>query len=285
MIISFSNEWRKMKIGNELFLLAVSKITELSPDDVIARWEILLKTCKNVILVIPARDDAYCACLDVKGVNYIMPGARLNVPGKMLLVTRHIKAVNSPKNRMSIHAQIVILWHLLKAKGSADGFSEILLGTGLDKSHLSRAAFELERLGLAKVDRSWRSHALVFGMTRYDLWKRVSPIMASPVMRKIRLADVPAKLPSAGIKALFERTTLAPDGEATYAVKRGDLRIDESKDTKYVGSTIEIWRYDPLLFSKDGRSVDSLSLWLSLRGEVDSRVRSEMNSMLEKVKW
>ena len=90
---------------------------------------------------------------------------------------------------------------------------------------------------------------------------------------------------AAGIEALAERTMLAPDNEPTYAVKRGDGRIDEAKDTKYSGPTVEIWRYDPLIFSEDGRRVDSLSLWLSLRDETDPRVRKEMDSMMEALKW
>ncbi len=285
MFVSANNEWWMMKVGSEVFLLAISKVAELSPDDVIAQWNGISGICEKVILVIPARDDAYCACLDAKGISYIMPGARLNVPGRMMLVTRHIKTVSSPKDRMSIHAQMVILWHLLKAKGKSDAFPDVLSGTGLDKSHLSRAASELERLGLAQIDRSWRAHALVFDTERSDLWKRSAPMMVSPVMRKIHLAEVPVGLPSAGIEALSERTMLAPDGEATYAVRRGDSRIDESKDTKYSGSIVEIWRYDPLLFSKDGLSIDSLSLWLSLRDETDPRVRIEMNSMIEALKW
>ena len=68
-------------------------------------------------------------------------------------------------------------------------------------------------------------------------------------------------------------------------MKRGDGRIDEAKDTKYSGPTVEIWRYDPLIFSEDGRRVDSLSLWLSLRDETDPRVRKEMDSMMEALKW
>lgn len=285
MFVSANNDWWRMKIGRDTILLAVSRLAEQSPDDVVAQWNGLGRSRENAILVIPARDDAYCACLDAKGVSYIMPGARLNVPGKMMLVTRHVRAARSPKGLMSVHAQLIVLWHLLKGKGKTEGFADILAGAGVDKSHLSRAALELERLGLAQVDRSWRAHALVFGVEKRELWKRAAALMASPALRKIRLAVVPEGLPAAGIEALAERTMLAPDNEPTYAVKRGDGRIDEAKDTKYSGPTVEIWRYDPLIFSEDGRRVDSLSLWLSLRDETDPRVRKEMDSIMEALKW
>lgn len=284
LFVSLNNDWWRMRIGGEPYVLAVSRLAELSPDDVVAQWNGLGQLRERSVLVLSPRDDAYCACLDAKGVGYIMPGARLSVPGKLMLVTRHIAAAKGPKGRMSVHAQLVVLWHLVKGQDGRGSFSDILAGAGVDKSHLSRAARELERLGLAQIDRSWRAHSIVFGK-KDELWKRASALMTSPVLRRIRLPAVPSGLPTAGIEALSERTMLAPDEEPTYAVKRGDSRVDETKNTMYSGPTVEIWKYDPLIFSEDGRSVDSLSLWLSLRGETDPRVRKEMDLMMEAFKW
>lgn len=285
LFVSENNDWLRMDIGGVPHILAVSRLPELSPEDVVAQWNGLIRCGVDGILVVPPRDDVYCTCLDTKGVSYIMPGARLSVPGKMVLVTRHVRPLIRPKGRMSVHAQLVVLWHLLNAGGEKDGFAEVMEGTRLDKSHLSRAASELELLGLARIDRSWRAHAIVFEGDKKLLWKRASALMPSPVMRRIRLADVPAGLPTAGVEALSERSMLAADENPVFAVKRGDSRVDETKDSRYVGPTIEIWRYDPVLFSKDGRSVDSLSLWLTLRDEGDPRIRMALDEMMEELAW
>lgn len=285
LFIAENNDWHLMKIGSDEYLLAVSRIPEQDPDAVIAQWRGVVHATDRAIMVIPARDDAYCSRLDAEGVNYIMPGARLSVVGKMMLVTRHVREARAPRGRMSIHAQRILLWHLIRGTKKSELFSEILSGAMLDKSHLSRASRELERLGLVQIDSSWRAHALVFGLEKPQLWRRARDLMSSPVLRKIRLVDAPSGLPTAGIEALSERTMLAPDSMPTFAAKRGDSRVDESKDAKYSGATIEIWRYEPTLFSTSGKTVDPLSLWLSLRDEADPRVRGELDRMMEEMGW
>ena len=285
LFVSENNDWLQMDIAGSAHVLAVSRLPELAPEDVVAQWNGLALIGVNRILVVPPRDDAYCAYLDAKCISYIMPGARLSVPGKMVLVTRHVRPRPRPKGRMSVHAQLVVLWHLLKAAGRSDSFAEVMAGTRLDKSHLSRAANELEILGLARIDRSWRAHAIVFDGDRKLLWKQASALMQSPVMRRVRLADVPDGLPTAGVEALSERSMLAADESPVFAVKRGDPRVDESQDSRYVGPTVEIWRYDPVLFSKDGRSVDPLSLWLTLRDEGDPRIHMALDDMMEELAW
>jgi hypothetical protein len=47
---------------------------------------------------------------------------------------------------------------------------------------------------------------------------------------------------------------------------------------------VQLWFYDPVLFASNGR-VDSFSLYLNLRGEVDERVQGALEEMKEKVSW
>lgn len=221
LFVSENNDLYRLDVGGKPCCLAVSRLSDLQSEDVIAQWNGLIRCEKDGVLVVPPRDDAYCACLDAKGVSYIMPGARLSVPGRMMLVTRHVRPQSGPRDRMSVHAQLVVLWHLLKTRLASHGFAEVMAGTGLDKSHLSRATKELEVRGLARIDRSWRAHAIVFEQDRRSLWKRASAMMPSPVVRRIRLVDVPAGLPTAGVEAPSERSMLAADDDPVFAVKRG----------------------------------------------------------------
>ena len=105
------------------------------------------------------------------------------------------------------------------------------------------------------------------------------------MLRRIRLTTPVHGLPIAGVAALAERSMLESDSNSVYAVKRGDKRVDETLDAKYDGAVVEIWRYNPLIFSDDNRSVDSLSLYLSFRGETDPRIRKELEILLENIKW
>lgn len=281
-----NNDWHEMSLNGESLLLCVSKKPLPAPQDVVVLWNTLVSARKDSILVIAPRDDAFCAFLDAAKVSYIMPGARLNVPGKMVLVTRHVSPdVNSVRDYLSLDAQLVVLWYLLKGSSEHVKFADVREGTRLDKSHMTRAAQELERLEIAAIDRVWRSNELVFSWAKADIWRDWHGRMRSPVLRRIRLAEPVHGLPIAGVEALAERSMLEPDPNPVYAVKRGDKRIDESLDAKYDGAVVEIWRYEPLIFSNDNQSVDTLSLYLSFGGEADPRIRKELEVLMENMKW
>ncbi len=48
---------------------------------------------------------------------------------------------------------------------------------------------------------------------------------------------------------------------------------------------IELWRYGPALLSKDGHSVDPLSLYLSMCGTSDERVKAALTDLLKGIQW
>ncbi len=47
---------------------------------------------------------------------------------------------------------------------------------------------------------------------------------------------------------------------------------------------IELWKYDPSLFAKNG-VVDPISLAISLSDNEDERVQGELKEFLERYKW
>ncbi len=59
-----------------------------------------------------------------------------------------------------------------------------------------------------------------------------------------------------------------------------DTRWQENNKT----SKVELWKYDPGLFAKDGE-VDPVSLAMSLSDNTDERVEGELQSFLEEYKW
>ena len=281
-----NNDWHELILNGETFLLCVCKSQLLAPQDIVALWNCLVSVRTNSILVLVPRDDAFCAFLDAARVSYIMPGARLNVPERMVLVTKHISPNANPmRDYLSLDAQLVVLWYLIKGDSERVKFADVREGAYLDRSHMTRAVQELERLDIAMVDRIWKSHELVFTRSKSDLWRELQGRMRSPVLRRIRLTTPVHGLPIAGVAALAERSMLESDSNSVYAVKRGDKRVDETLDAKYDGAVVEIWRYNPLIFSDDNRSVDSLSLYLSFRGETDPRIRKELEILLENIKW
>jgi hypothetical protein len=62
---------------------------------------------------------------------------------------------------------------------------------------------------------------------------------------------------------------------------------DESKgipETVNGDYTIEIWKYNPMILSKDKRQVDYLSLYLSLKDNTDEESSYIANKLIKEVK-
>ena len=262
LFVEASNDWYDAEIGGLKMVLAVATRTGLAPQDVIAQWTAIRRNAKfDCVMILRGEDNDFCNLLEAARVDYIMPGLRLHVEGKLMLVTRPAaKRAYVPKGRMSVVAQQIALHYLLKGKDGRSGFEEL-------------------------TARAWRAHALVWSSGKRDLWKRALPMMDSPVQRRMRTRNPPAGLPVAGIEALSSMSMLASDAEPTYAISRKDSRVKDLKDDRYEGATVEVWKYAPALLSGDGTCVDPLSLYLSLKDDPDPRVQGELRTVMEELKW
>jgi len=278
-------------LGGARRRLAVMRKRYANPDDVVSIWRGISRHVETpTVMVLRGEVSEYCRVLEEAGVVFIMPGCRLHIPGSMMLVTRTISRDYLPKKDvMGVSAQQLVLFYLLKGGGGRLLLRDANAGTGIALSHISNAARELERLSLAEVDRAWKAVSLVFRGEKAEVWRSALPFMSSPVMRSIRCHDVPPGLPCAGLSALSEMSMLEPYGDACYAVWRSDSRLKGLEDSRFSGSFVEVWRYDPAKFSGDPARVDPLSLYLSLKDNPDPRVQGELKTMMEKVmearKW
>ena len=126
-----------------------------------------------------------------------------------------------------------------------------------------------------------------------SLWERAVPFLSSPI-RKIHWIrwdkpSYPAVV--AGLTALSRRTMIEDDRLQTWALphdvyranlERGLFRGCPSSDEASI--QLESWNYNPLLLG-GSESVDSLSLYLSLRDYADDRVQQQLQKLIGDVKW
>ena len=157
LYISAAYDWVRAELDGRRMLLAVAKQRDVDPAEVVSMWAVMRKALgESVVLVLPPEGEDYCLAL-VKGeVNFIMPGARMRLQGGKEIVTkRNTGYAYAPQGRMSIAAQQIVLWYLLKGRDGRIPFVELTDGLGILKSQVSMAATELERLNLARIDRAW----------------------------------------------------------------------------------------------------------------------------------
>jgi hypothetical protein len=134
---------------------------------------------------------------------------------------------------------------------------------------------------------------LNFHVGKKVLWEKSREFMRSPIKRRIYIQ--PVKEPWAGVlaglTALGHYTLLAPPPIPVYALCVNDWKalkllnaVVELPAPEPQSYEIEIWNYSPLLFQEDN-VVDRFSLFLSLRDNVDERVQSALEKMMEEVVW
>lgn len=287
LFVKLGNEWHVTLIAGVRYVVAVSLQGHDSPESVLVQWRAILKAVgENVILVLRPADKEFCDVLDREGVAYVMPGFRLSIPGVLQMVTRNAPVdVRQPKGRLTINAQIAILWYLLHGAEGRVSFQTLVKDAGLPKNRVTDIGKELEQVKLAQVDKTWRDHGLLFKEGKPQLWERALPMMVSPVQSRIRVKTTPNGLAKAGILALSEKSMLAEDPFATYAISRKDERLKLLEPLKYEGDIVEIWKYNPAQLSEDTSIVDDLSLYLTLKDDPDVRVQGELRSIMENRQW
>ena len=87
-----------------------------------------------------------------------------------------------------------------------------------------------------------------------------------------------------GESALSQYTFINPPRLKTYAIdklnnKNISLQKEYYSQEEQVG--LQIWNYDPLLFSQDKKSIDIISLIISLLDNMDERLEIEIDQLVK----
>ena len=152
---------------------------------------------------------------------------------------------------------------------------------------MSRAVKQLEATRLFYTTRDGVNKVIESYYSGQELFEKIKEYMTSPV-RKIgylNKTEITADMVLAGDSALAEMTMLNPNRVMTYAVytkffDKGKL-VNELIDP-YEQVRVELWEYDPRLFSEDNMA-DRLSVVLSLAENEDERVEEAIEELLEGV--
>lgn len=163
---------------------------------------------------------------------------------------------------------------------------------GLTPMSITRASAQLATMNLLKeetVGKEVLMAPIARGREYYELGK---PYLINPVFKVITVKenDLLKSCPLAGESALSENSMLNPPTIPVRAIWRKDKSIEclEEVDVKWEQDcnavAVEIWKYDPMLFSMAG-AIDPVSLATSLAEENDERVQGELDDYMEGVKW
>lgn len=214
-----------------------------------------------------------------QGVYYISGERDAFLP---IIMASSVKK-NKVSTRLSAAAQYLLMVHLQVESIEHRPIQELAKSLPYSYVSIAKAVQNLEELGLCRCQRdSAGSKSIVFESSGRDLWEKAKPFMSSPIKDRYYCTDLPdGNFYASGISALSMCSHLSPDPEQTIAVYDKEWKKEqfENLNTFEGPYIVEFWRY-PLIGS---RSVDKLSLYLSLEKDPDPRVKKELENVLESV--
>lgn len=258
-----------------------------TPDQLSRQMEVVVqKTGLPVIFVFDRMVSYHISRLVKKRVNFIVPGKQLYIPALMI----HLQKVADTPQKEAVNctpvAQSILLYHL--QKGLLNGQTAKHLTEKLSQTYrtVSRAIKNLEDFDLVNLT-GGKEKQIYFNFKGRILWEKSLPYLQKPVERTIYTDEtfMSGDMRLSNINALSYYTMLNEESKQYYAIYKKDIQSIRDKTNKYFGNNhIEVWRYDPKVFS-DGNYVDRLSLYLLLKDNEDERVQGELEQMINGMKW
>lgn len=220
---------------------------------------------------------------------FVIPGNQMYLPLLGIDLREHFKNIRNMEPRWSPSTQAVVL-HVLLHDGVARFTPKKLANRlGYTAMTMTRALDELKGAGLGQIAMEGRERVLRFDWNKKELWQKALERLRSPVRNRLWVThslNKPLGV-KAGLSALSYYSALAEpanpvfalDGKRWKGIKTNrNLRVLEIAEPS--ACELEIWRYSPELFAKDG-VVDRFSLYLSIEANDDERVESTLEEMME----
>lgn len=229
---------------------------------------------------------------------FIVPGNQLYLPDLGIDLREYFRQrATSSETSLSPSAQAMLIRLLLHPNSAPNQEyqpAEIAYGLGYTPMTVSRAVNELIGAGLVIASIRNRVRRLHLIDSPADVWSKALPLLRSPVKRTVwvyRIAAISDRgWPLAGQSALAEGSMLTSPRVPVYAVTADEWSVASKSGIQEVHepspdcAEIQIWRYLPALVLEH-RTVDPLSLWLSLRESADERIQAALDELREAWPW
>lgn len=196
---------------------------------------------------------------------------------------------------LSAPAQALVLYNIQNKKAPEPWpLSRWGKTLGYSRSTMTRVYRELTSASICEPILKGRYALLTFNQESRDLWQALAPHLENPVrsQERVKVLDSKIQLYDAGLTALSKVTMMMDAREPAKAMSSAafraaceERRIEPTAYPEDDTIQIERWKYAPGLLSPDGKTVDHLSLYLSLRDKPDERIQASLKELLEEVKW
>ncbi len=226
-------------------------------------------------------------------IPFIVPGNQMYLPMLGIDLREHMKLLKEKRRLFSPATQVLVLHLLLTRNTDLLTPKKLAKQLGYSDMTMTRAFDQLEMDGIGKHSREGRQRCLFIEASRKDMWEETRQYLSSPVAYTFYTLPN-ARIPAgkvAGESALSRYSMLAEPKIQVLAISGRSLkqieRHTEIQKLQYAESgsnKIEIWKYPPEILSRE-RTVDRLSLYLSLKDSRDERVQAALDELMKGMKW
>lgn len=228
------------------------------------------------------------------GIPFIVPGSQTFLPPALIdLRERFTQPKSKKRKKLTPAAQCLVLFHLQCQSLENLALRDIAEKIGYSPIMLTKVKNELVATGACITARKGRSIVLEFTTGGRKLWETVQPVLSSPVKKSLWVHwDEPCyPALTAGLTALSKKTIMSDDRLPTYALQSTTFQANLERGLfrgcngqEEANLRLESWSYNPLLFGNT-KTVDPLSLFLSLRDFPDERVQEQLETLIDLIEW
>ena len=189
--------------------------------------------------------------------------------------------------KISLATQLLFTW-ILYQNTNKYYVSDAVKSLGFSNMTLTRAYRQLCATELFKEHKDGRKIFLTTKLSKVELFNKMKAYLQPTFYSQgyILKKEITKDMILAGEFAFSQHTHLNPPKLKTYAIeKKHSKNIKLQRECYSYDEQVElqIWKYNPLLFSPNPKNIDVISLILSLLGKEDERLDIEIENLLKKI--
>lgn len=228
-----------------------------------------------------------------RNIPFISGSDQIYLPFLGIALRDHFLRPKTVKaDKMMPVTQSLFLWLLYKGSGEPVMKKDAAEAIGVTRTSLTRASGQLAAMGLISQVKSGKEFLMIPESSGIDLYRKAKPFLINPVQKTVTVRNNGEydRYPLSGESALAERTMLNEPRIPVRAVRKGlvhadgmteiDIRWEPDSDPVI----LELWKYDPALFAKNG-TADPVSVAMSFENNADERIEGSVEEYLEGYAW
>ena len=189
--------------------------------------------------------------------------------------------------KISLATQLLFTW-ILYQNANKYYISDAVKSLGFSNMTLTRAYRQLCATQLFEEHKDGRKIFLTTNLSKVDLFNKMKPYLQSPFYTQgyILKKEITKDMIPAGEFAFSQYTHLNPPNLKTYAIEKKHIKnIKLQRECYSYDEQVElqIWKFNPLLFSQNNNSIDTVSLIISLLENIDERLEKEIKNFLKEI--